>query len=401
MAETMLHYDCFAGISGDMNLAALIDLGVPAEHLRTELSKLHLHDWELKTSRAAKMGIHGTRVDVELREHHEHHDDHAHDGHHAHHHHHEHRTFADIRRMIDESALSDRVKRDAIGIFRIVAEAEAAVHARPVDEVHFHEVGAVDSIIDIVGAAVCMAYLNPSKITASPVELGGGFVKCAHGIMPVPAPATARIIEGIPVTTGAVPFEMTTPTGAAIIRYYASAFEKKQSFTIRKSGTGVGHRDTEIPNLLRVFLAESAETEDSRMLIETNIDDMNPEFYAHVMDRLFSEGADDVWLTPIIMKKNRPAVTLSVLCSASCDEIISKTILIETTSLGLRKSAVGKTALERETATVTTSLGDVRVKRARIGGAVKTKPEYDDCARIAKEKNIPLRDVYALLQKEL
>ena len=401
MAETILHYDCFAGISGDMNLAALIDLGVPAEHLRTELSKLHLHGWELTASRDAKMGIHGTRVDVELHEHHSHHHDHAHDGHHTHHHHHEHRTFADIRHMIEESALSDKVKRDSIAIFRIVAEAEAAVHARPVDEVHFHEVGAADSIIDIVGAALCIEYLSPSKITASPVELGGGFVKCAHGTMPVPAPATARILEGIPVTTGAVPFEMTTPTGAAIIRYYASSFERKQSFVIRKNGIGVGHRDTEIPNLLRVYLSETAEAGDSRMLIETNIDDMNPELYAHVMERIFAEGADDVWLTPIIMKKNRPAVTLSVLCGASLGERISQTILVETTSLGLRKTVIDKTAIERETVTVKTTLGDVRVKRARTGGIEKSKPEYDDCARIAKEKNIPLRDVYTLLQKEI
>lgn len=398
MADTILHYDCFAGVSGDMNLAALIDLGVPADRLRTELSKLHLHDWELKTSRAEKMGIHGTRVDVDLHEHHEH----SRDDVHAHaHHHHEHRTFTDIRRMIEDSSLSERVKRDSIAIFRIVAEAEAAVHARAVDEIHFHEVGAVDSIIDIVGAAIGMEFLNPSKITASPLELGGGFVKCAHGTMPIPAPATARILEGIPVTTGAVPFEMTTPTGAAIIRHYASSFAAKLSFTIRKSGIGVGHRDTEIPNLLRVYLAETSAAVESRVLIETNIDDMNPELYAHVMDRLFAEGADDVWLTPIIMKKSRPAVTLSVLCAASDGERISQTILVETTSLGLRKTPIDKTALERETLTVKTSLGEVRVKRARIGGIEKSKPEYDDCARIAKKRDMPLRDVYALLQKEI
>lgn len=398
MTEMMLHYDCFAGISGDMNLAALIDLGVTAEHLRAELSKLHLHGWELKTSRAAKMGIHGTRVDVDVHQHHGRNQD----GHHAYeHHHHEHRSFADIRRMLEESALSERVKRDSIAIFRIIAEAESAVHERPVDEVHFHEVGAVDSIIDIVGAALCIDFLNPSKITSSPVELGGGFVKCAHGTLPVPAPATARILEGIPVTAGAVPFEMTTPTGAAIVRYYASSFEKNQSFTIRRNGVGVGHRDTEIPNLLRVWLAEAETAGDSRVLVETNIDDMNPEIYQHVMDRLFASGADDVWLTPIIMKKNRPAVTLSVLCAASDDEKISDIIFAETTSLGLRKSSAEKTVLERETETVKTSLGDVRVKRARIGGTVRPKPEYDDCARIAKEKDIPLRDVYDVIRKEI
>ena len=392
MAETILYYDCFAGISGDMNLAAMLDLGVPEDHLRSELSKLGLGGWHLRVSESSKMGIHGTRADVDL---HDHHEDHRET------HHHEHRTFADIHRLIEDSALSDRVKRDSIAIFRIVAEAEAAVHDKPVDEVHFHEVGALDSIIDIVGAAVCMEYLNPSKIASSPLELGGGFVKCAHGTLPVPAPATAHILEGIPVTTGAVPFEMTTPTGAAIIRHFASSFGAKQSFVIRKSGIGVGHRDTDIPNLLRVFMAGTQRAAESRVLIETNIDDMNPEHYEHVMDALFAAEADDVWLTPIIMKKSRPAVTLSVLCAAAHDETMSALILRETTSLGLRKTAVGKTALERETVTMPTSLGNVRVKRAHIGNALKSKPEYEDCRRIAEEKKMPLRDVYTIIQKEI
>ena len=194
---------------------------------------------------------------------------------------------------------------------------------------------------------------------------------------------------------------MTTPTGAAIIRHFAPSFGAKQSFVIRKSGIGVGHRDTDIPNLLRVFLAETQQAAESRVLIETNIDDMNPELYEHVMDALFAAGADDVWLTPIIMKKSRPAVTLSVLCPAAHDETMSDLILSETTSLGLRKTAVGKTALERETVTMPTSLGNVRVKRARIGNAIKSKPEYEDCRRIAEEKKMPLRDVYTILQKEI
>jgi uncharacterized protein (TIGR00299 family) protein len=392
VAEKILYYDCFAGISGDMNLAALIDLGVPADHLRTELQKLHLHGWTLKVSPSSKSGIHGTRVDVELENHGHSHDDH----------HHDHRTFATIRSLIEESTLSAEVKEEAIRMFRLVAEAEASVHGVAVDEVHFHEVGAVDSIIDIVGAAICRAWLNPSMILSSPIELGGGFVKCAHGTLPVPAPATARILEGVPVTRGATSFEMTTPTGGAILRAMVNSFTSSPAFVIKKTGYGVGHRDTEIPNLLRVFLAEMESPREGHIVLECNIDDMNPEFYSHIADLLFETGADDVWFTPVIMKKSRPAVTLAVLCSLGIEEKISSLLLHETTSLGLRKTRVEKTALERSVRTVMTSLGEVRVKSGYSGNErIKAKPEYEDCSRIAKEKGLSLLSVYEIIQKEI
>ncbi|MCE5287094.1 MAG: DUF111 family protein [Pelosinus sp.] len=265
----ILYYDCFAGISGDMNLAALLDLGVDEAYVRQELSKLNLDDeYDLKIMRANKKGISGTRVDVELKHVHKHEAGHQHDHtsphgshetetEHTHTHHHEHRNLQDIESIISSSSLSDMVKKISLDIFMKVAEAEAKVHGKPLNEVHFHEVGAVDSIVDIVAAAVCLDYLKVDKIMASTIQLGGGFVKCAHGIIPVPAPATTQILLGIPVKTGIVPFETTTPTGAAILAANVEAFTDTMNFSIEKIGYGIGHRELEIPNVLRVYLGEA------------------------------------------------------------------------------------------------------------------------------------------------
>jgi uncharacterized protein (TIGR00299 family) protein len=257
----VLYYDCFCGISGDMNLGALLDLGVDEEYLRQELSKLKLNaEYELQVKKDNKGGISGTRVDVLLKEEiHKH--KHDHDHHHYQHEvhtgvesHHAHRNLKDIENIIVNSSLSDRVKELSMAIFMKVAEAEAKVHGKSLDEVHFHEVGAVDSIVDIVGAAVCLDYLKVDKIMASPVQLGGGFVKCAHGIIPVPAPATVEILKNIPVKSGIVPFETTTPTGAAILAANVVTFTDKMNLSIEKTGYGIGHRDLEIPNILRVYI---------------------------------------------------------------------------------------------------------------------------------------------------
>lgn len=272
----ILYYDCFCGISGDMNLAALLNLGVPKAYLIDEISKLSLEaEYEIKIQEAAKLGITGTRVDVILKSHqleeenHDHEHSHSHaDNHHEHDHQHEHnhsheeghhhfhRNLKDIENIINSSALSDRVKELSLAMFMKVAEAEAKVHGEALYEVHFHEVGAIDSIVDMVGAAICLDYLNVEKIMASPVQLGGGFVKCAHGIMPVPAPATAEILKGVPVNTGIVQFETTTPTGAAILSANVQEFTEKIDFSINKIGYGIGHRDLQIPNVLRVYLGE-------------------------------------------------------------------------------------------------------------------------------------------------
>lgn len=250
----VLYYDCFCGISGDMNLGALIDLGVDKNYLINELSKLNLDsEFEIKIEKSVKNSISGTRVDVILKGHH-HEESNSGDNHHVHEQHHHHRNLHDIKNIINSSSLEDSIKKVSMNIFMKVAEAEAVVHNKPIDEVHFHEVGAVDSIIDIVGAAICLDYLKVDKILASPVQVGGGFVKCAHGIIPVPAPATVEILKNIPIKTGIVQFETTTPTGAAILAANVEQFIDKVDFSIEKIGYGIGHRDLEIPNVLRVYL---------------------------------------------------------------------------------------------------------------------------------------------------
>jgi pyridinium-3,5-bisthiocarboxylic acid mononucleotide nickel chelatase len=387
MAETILYYDCFAGISGDMNLAAMLDMGVPEAHLRTELAKLPLTGYSLRVSRDARKGITGTRVDVEVQE-----APHGHD----------HSSWRDIRRIIDGSTLPDPVKARACDIFRRLAEAEARVHGSTVDDVHFHEVGAVDSIVDIVGAAICLEYLKPDAVMASSVELGGGFVRSQHGMLPVPAPATALLLSGVPTRSGVVPFEMTTPTGAAIIAHSVGSFSDDKRFITRKVAHGIGHRDTEVPNVLRLFLAEAPDTptEEAR-LIECNIDDMSPEVSGHIMDVLLDAGASDVFFIPIVMKKSRPAVMLSVLCPSAMEASIIDIVLRETTTFGLRITTVSKTVLDREERFVTTSLGGVRVKIGKMNGRkLKAKPEFEDCRRIARDSGMSLREVLEIVQRE-
>jgi len=389
----ILFYDCFAGISGDMNLAALIDLGVDPAYLFNELKKLGVDEFEIKCQKDIKRGITGTRVEVIVKEHHHNHN------------HHQHSTYKEIRKLIEKSELSDYVINKSIAIFLKLAEAEGKIHNQPVEEVHFHEVGAVDSIVDIVGAAICIEYLKPSKIIASRIELGSGMVKCAHGMFPVPAPATSELLKGIPVKSGNVPFEATTPTGAAILAVMVDEFIEKPEFAIEKTGYGIGHKDSEIPNVLRVYLCatdKSGLKTDKAAIIECNIDDMNPEIYDHLLEKLFREGADDVFITPMIMKKSRPAVILSVLCSLAIKEKLIEVLLYETSSIGVRTYEVTKHILSREIIDFNTSFGMVKVKKSWLGDSIiKYKPEYDDCSRIAKEHNLPLINVIAAIQKEI
>lgn len=383
----VLYYHCFAGISGDMNLGAMLDLGVPSEHLLTELKKLGVAGYELEISEDKRQGISGTRCAVVAEE--------------SHHH----RGLSDIEKIIRLSSLGDGVKECSIKIFRKLAEAEAAVHGVEVEKIHFHEVGAIDAIVDIVGAAICLAYLKPDAVLSSPVELGGGFVKCAHGSFPVPAPATVELLKGIPVTSGRVQYEAATPTGAAILASVVDEFVETTDFTVSATGYGIGFKDEkEIPNVLRVSLAEVDEgklrEETGQLIVESNIDDMNPEYYDHVFELLFAAGAKDVFMTPIIMKKSRPAITLSVLCHSEDEQKIEEIILKETSTIGVRKYSVRKTVLERSTETIATEYGDVRVKSAFYKGKkIKSKPEHEDCKRIAKDSNLALSDVYALVER--
>lgn len=404
----VLYYDCFAGISGDMNLGALIDLGVDPGYLEKELLKLPVQGYELVVKRDMRKGISGTRVEVVLHDDHEHtahHHGHNHDHHHGHMHH-AHNAYSEIRHMIIHSGLNDHVKALSLAIFLKVAEAEAKIHNKPVNDIHFHEVGAVDSIVDIVGAAICIDFLSPDSILCSTVEVGGGMVQCAHGLYPVPAPATTEILQHMPVRKGTVDYEATTPTGAAILAACAEKFTDRVEFTIQKTGYGIGMKDSAIPNVLRVMLGETAAadeiTSSSAFIIECNIDDMNPEFYDYTIDALFSAGAKDVFITPIIMKKSRPAVKLSVLCTPEVENTINEVLFRETSTLGVRKYAVDKTMLERRIEKISTQYGDIQLKSAFYQGVcIKSKPEYDDCANIARSAGIPVSQVYREVERVL
>lgn len=378
----ILCYDCFSGISGDMNLGAMIDLGIDKDFLINELNKLNLKGWELLVQKDQRHGIHGTKATIRQTRH-----EHAH------------RHLADIRKIINDSSLDEKTKALSIKIFMKIAEAEAAVHAISIDRVHFHEVGAIDSIVDIVGAAICFNAIQVEAVHVSPVELGSGFVNCDHGKLPVPAPATAEIIKGLPVKKGGVDFEATTPTGAAIIAALGTHFGTDIVIKPGKTGYGVGQKEhPHVPNLLRVTTGElisGSEKGHDAVQIECNIDDMNPEFFEHISEKLFLAGASDVFLSNIIMKKGRPGIVLNVICENEIAEPVTRIIFTESTSLGIRTFPFRKDTLSRKFETISTSYGNVGIKRSFYNGEeVSVKPEYDDCSRIATEKGITLKEVY-------
>ena len=391
----ILYYDCFSGISGDMNLGVMIDLGVDQNYLLSELKKLKIGEYEVKITRDKRKGITGTRVEVTVNS--------AVSAGHGHAS--SVRTFQGIVHIISESDLSEKVKTVSLNIFKRIAEAEGKIHGHKIDDVHFHEVGAVDSIVDIVGAAVCLDYLHPDRIISSPVQVGGGFVRCAHGILPVPAPATVEILQGIPVKSGIVPFETTTPTGAAILAATVDTFTEDLYFTPQKIGYGIGHRDTDIPNVLRAYLGELQtqtgfdDTDDTEkqtaILVECNIDDMNPEMYGDLMDALFEKGAHDVFLTPVIMKKSRPAIQISILCGEGERLAIEEILWLRTSTFGLRFQRVSKSMLKRDFSTRSTKYGDVSIKNGYYRGQkIKSKLEYEDCKRLAKENGVSVKEIY-------
>jgi pyridinium-3,5-bisthiocarboxylic acid mononucleotide nickel chelatase len=392
----ILYYDCFCGISGDMNLGALIDLGVDKDYLLNEISKLNLDsEYEIKITKDMKKGIQGTKFDVILNDHGLKHE-------HKHEHEHEHINFSDIRNIIINSDLSNIVKASSLSMFLRIAEAEADVHGKSVDEVIFHEVGAIDSIIDIVGAAIALDYLKVDKIIASSIQVGGGFVQCAHGLIPIPAPATVKILKNIPIKSGIVPFETTTPTGAAILADNVKEYTDKIDFSIEKIGYGLGSRDLEIPNVLRVYLGQKETTENTeeQYILETNIDDMNPEIYGYIEERLFEVGALDVYKTPIIMKKGRAAIKLSILVNSYIENDILEVVFKETTSIGIRKYKVEKIMLNRDFSTVNTKYGDIKIKVSYYKGeAIKYKPEYEDCKNAAINNKVPILQIYNEVHK--
>jgi len=390
--KKILFYDCFAGISGDMNLGALVDLGVDPGYLRGELEKLNIKGFRLEVGRDIRKGISGTKVTVVV--------DHPENE--------KHRHLSHIEQLINASSLSDAIKIKSLAIFNRVAEAEAKVHNISKEEVHFHEVGALDSIADIVGAAICQEYLEVDEIQASPVQLGGGFVKCAHGVMPVPAPATAEIVADMPVKTGLVEYEATTPTGAAILAATVDRFVPGMDLVVHRTGYGIGQRDGVVPNVLRVYLAGEKSgsvedvTEEEAVILECNLDDMNPEWYSHVTELLFNAGASDVFMTPVVMKKSRPGHMLSVLCDIELSGRMKEILFRETTSIGLRTTAVKKSMLRREVVKVRTKYGVIDLKRSFYGGkVVNEKPEFEQCRRLASKHGITLDEIRKEVYKKL
>jgi len=389
--EKVLYFDCFSGISGDMTLAALIDLGVDKDLLIDELQKLNLPGWKIEFSEVAKNGICAKQVNVILEEP-------AHSI--LHHlpgkHNHIHRTMNDIASLIDNSSI--RAKDLAKRIFMRLACAEAKIHGTTPDKVHFHEVGAVDSIIDIVGAAICIDILSPDKIFASVLRDGYGFTKCQHGTIPIPVPAVTEMLaeRGVNFRQLDIEGELMTPTGAAIILEVSESFGIMPEMKILKTGYGAGKKDFTIPNVLRVVQGElfEEETSDSITIIETNIDDTTPEILGYVMDKLFEAGAKDVFFTPIYMKKHRPATQLTVLCTKTQIAQMEHILFTETSTIGLRKFQAQRTCLPREIVKVTTPYGEVQAKKVSFDSKTRFALEYNDACRLAKEKNIPLIEIY-------
>jgi len=373
------YFDCFSGISGDMVLGALVDLGLPVEKLKSELHKLNLFDYQIETKKIAKQSILSTQIKVNVKEGKKE------------------RRLEDILSILEKSKLEEKVRELSKAIFTRLATAEAKIHGKDVQKIHFHELGGLDTIIDVVGAVAGMKYLGVEKVYSSPLPVGRGFVKCAHGILPVPAPATLELLKEVPVYGSDIEAELVTPTGAAIISSLAENFGEMPPMKIDNIGYGAGQRDLPIPNLLRVSIGviRKAYEEDVVSLIQTNIDDMNPELYEHIVDRLFHEGALDVFLTPIQMKRTRPATMLSVIAGQEKMEKMLEIIFDETTTLGVRISKIKRRKLNRENRKVSTKYGKIEVKIGKHDGVVKNiSPSYEECRKIATHLKIPLKKVY-------
>ncbi len=378
----LAYFDCFSGISGDMTLGALVHAGVPLEHLRAELNGLAVPGWELRAEKVWKNGMAATYVRVDIQETHTH------------------RSLSTIEDILQKSKLANPVREHAIAIFRKLGEAEAAVHDVPIEKIHFHEVGAVDAIVDIVGACIGFHFLGIERFACSPLNVGGGTAKMAHGVLPVPAPATTRLLLGKPTYSTGVQQELATPTGSAIVVTLCDAFGPQPPMTVSAIGYGAGTADLEgQPNVLRLMVGESAEklageySEEIRV-IETNLDDLNPQVYGYFVERALAAGALDVFTTAVQMKKNRPATLLTVLCKPADEAKFQELLFAETTTFGVRSYTTQRRVLPRDWETVATRYGEVRMKIARVHGqVVQISPEYEDCRKLAKEKAVPLQRV--------
>jgi uncharacterized protein (TIGR00299 family) protein len=385
----VLYFDCFSGASGDMVLGALIDAGVPFEDVRAALGSLAVASDTVWTERVTRSGIAATKFQVRGEA------GTTPGGHHAH----PHRHLTGIYRLIDSSSLSAQGKERAKALFARLGEAEAAIHGISIDKVHLHEVGALDSIIDIVGSVYALERLGADRIVSSPLNVGHGTVESAHGVYPVPAPATVRLLKDAPVYSGPQAAELVTPTGALLITGYAESYGPVPAMRLRATGYGAGARDfRDTPNVLRVLVgeADAAPVAHDVVVIEAEIDDMNPQIFGVVMDRLLAAGALDVFYTAIQMKKNRPGTLLSVIAQPDARERLTALVFRETTTIGVRYSHVRRERLERETVAVETAHGTVRIKVARRGGDVlNVAPEFDDCVKLAEAAGKPVKEIQA------
>jgi uncharacterized protein (TIGR00299 family) protein len=376
-----LYFDCFAGISGDMILGALVDLGIDRELLEDQLSHIGISGYELEFSKVDRSGISASKVTV--RTGHEHH----------------HRHLSDILKIIDGARLEGEVKARASEIFTLLAKAEAKVHDVPVERIHFHEVGAVDAIVDVIGACIGFQRLGIERFFCSALHVGSGTVEMAHGRFPVPPPAVAELLKGAPIYSTEILGELVTPTGAAIVRTVSEGFGPMPVMRVTGTGYGAGSREyPRFPNVLRLLMGETADNSgDGRVLIlETNIDDMSPQLTGYLMERALEMGALDCYFTPVQMKKNRPGVLISIICRPTDRQLLTELLLLETTTLGVRFYETERTALQRDIITVDTVYGPIRVKIAKLDGKpIKVMPEFDDCRNAALEHKAALRDVTA------
>jgi uncharacterized protein (TIGR00299 family) protein len=383
-----LYFDCFAGASGDMILGAMVAAGVEPAYLREQLSLLLVSGFDVSFETVNRSGLSATYARVDT----------AHE--------HKHRHLSDIKQIIEASALSDSVKQRAVQIFTRLAEAEARVHNEPVDHVHFHEVGALDAIVDVVGAAICFDALQIDRFICSPIHVGSGMVKMAHGQFPVPPPAVTELLKGVPFYATEIKGELLTPTGAAIITTVCVEYGPIPRMITEKSGFGAGTREyQDFPNVLRVLIGETEDagaTDERLWMIETNLDDASPQIIGHVMDRVLESGALDCFFTSVQMKKNRPGVLLSVLCRAGEKETVMKLLFTETTTLGVRSYEVTRRALQRSVVRVETPYGPIDVKVAHLEGRVVNEmPEFEQCRQAAANANVPLKIVEEAARKEL
>lgn len=375
--EKILYFDIISGISGDMTLATLLNLGVPKEIFLKELDKLNLNkEYKIEINDKFENGIRGTNVNVIVNEGHVH------------------RNLIDIYDIIDNSTLNDKIKQNAKDIFMEVAKAEAKVHGTSIDKIHFHEVGAMDSIIDIVGSCILIDLLCIDKIYATKVPLGSGFVKCAHGIIPVPAPAVVEILKDVPVKFNNVSGECTTPTGAAIIKTMCDKFIDEIEFETKQIGYGIGHKKFEVPNMLRTFIGVKKK-KNIVWEINVNIDDMSSEIYSHIYEQILNQGALDIYTESIFMKKNRPAYKICILCKEEDLQKLINLLILETSTFGVRYHKLERTVIDRKFERINTKYGDIQIKLGYLNNKlIKATPEYEDCKIMAKRENIPLVKVF-------